>query len=383
MAIGGGRERELHALRGERGAVHRHVEVRRRDRRGRRGVDDRAGRAHRHDGPVDALAERQVLAEEVADVGDHLAVHDERLRVDEVRHLRGRAGEVEVQRVAFHRERARQLVLLVAPLDPAGHRVGAAGETGDAVAQHRLRGVAHRGEGVRELIDADGLHHRRELRRRHVAPGDEPAQVHLHEAGQAHVGEDEVPRVAALDPGGEQAHRREADCLLVALGGVGCPRAECHAADVDQVRRRRDPPDEGFAHEHGTADLDVLRVVAATAVRVVGDEHVARCQRGRVARQRVLDEVAGAGPLVLDLAAAREQLARGAEDVARVVLALGDDRAHRGLLDGDCTLVDHRLEPAAGDLEQDRVDARAHRAAPCVASSGSRISAPRASARAR
>ena len=181
--VGGGGERQLHALRGESGAVHRHVEVRRGDRRGRRGVDDRPGRAHGHDGSVDALAERQVLTEEVADVGNHLAVHDEGLRVDEVRHLRGRAGEVEVQRAAIHGERARQFVLLDAPLDPAGHRVGAMGEAGDAVAQHRLGGVAHRGEGVRELAHTDGLHDRRKLRGRHVAPGNEPAQVHLHQAG--------------------------------------------------------------------------------------------------------------------------------------------------------------------------------------------------------
>ena len=124
-------------------------------------------------------------------------------------------------------------------------------------------------------------------------------------------------------------------------------------------------------------------MVAATAVRVVGNEHVARRERGRVARQGVHDEVAGTGPLVLDLAAAREQFACGAEDVARVVLALGDDRAHRGLLDGDRALVDHGLEPAAGDLEQDRIDARAHRGAPCTGTSASRISAPRASGRAR
>ena len=120
-----------------------------------------------------------------------------------------------------------------------------------------------------------------ELRGRHVAAGDEPAEVHLHQAGQANVGEDQVPRVAALHAGREQPHRREAHRLLVTLGGVGRPRAERHAADVDEVRRRRDPPDERVADEHRPADLDVLRVVAATAVRVVGHEHVARRERGR------------------------------------------------------------------------------------------------------
>ncbi len=218
-------------------------------------------------------------------------------------------------------------------------------------------------------------------------PATNPAQVHLDEAGQAHVGEDEVPRVAAFDPGREQAHRWEANRLLVALGCVGCPGAERHAADVDQVGGCGDPPDERVAHEHGTADLDVLGVVAPTAVRVIGHEHIPRRQRIPVAGQGVFDQVAGARPLGLDLAAARQQLTGGAEDVARVVLAFGDDRAHRRLLDGDRALVDHRLEPAAGDLEQDRVDALAHRDAPCEAVGdgwwGSRIRAPRPSTPAR
>ena len=41
-------------------------------------------------------------------------------------HLRGRTGEVEVQVAVGDREPAREVVALVAPLDPAVHRVGAA-----------------------------------------------------------------------------------------------------------------------------------------------------------------------------------------------------------------------------------------------------------------
>ena len=62
-----GGERHPQALHRQAARVHRHVEVGRRDRRGRRRVDDRPRLGHNRDRPVDALAEREVLGEVVAD----------------------------------------------------------------------------------------------------------------------------------------------------------------------------------------------------------------------------------------------------------------------------------------------------------------------------
>ena len=67
--------------------------------------------------------------------------------------------------------------------------------------------------------------------------------------------------------------------------------------------------------------------------------------RSRVVR----DDVPRAGPLVLDLARRPTSSSpRGTEQVAREVLAFGDDRADRGLLDRQRALVDDGLRAGCG-----------------------------------
>ena len=110
--------------------------------------------------------------------------------------------------------------------------------------------------------------------------------------------------------------------------------------------------------EHGATDLDVSGVVAAAVVGVVGREDVAITDGVAEAGHGRANDVHRRCPLVLDRAPADEHLAAGVEHVGGEVLAFGDDRAHRGLLDRQRALVGDRLEPGAEQLEQDGI--RAH-----------------------
>jgi hypothetical protein len=76
-------------------------------------------------------------------IGAGTTEHDVRLRIDEVRHLRRSATEVERQITSGDGQTARDVVPLVAPLDPAVHRVGTGLYARDPFAQDPLGVVAH------------------------------------------------------------------------------------------------------------------------------------------------------------------------------------------------------------------------------------------------
>jgi hypothetical protein len=120
-----------------------------------------------------------------------------------------------------------------------------------------------------------------------------------------------------------------------------------------------DPPDEVALVEDRLLDHHVLGVQAPAVVRVVGEEHVARGDGVAEARDRRLDRVRRRAEMEQDHPRAHDEIALRIHDRDRIVLGLGDGGGDGGVVDGQRGLFPDGLQPAADDLEIDRVGGRA------------------------
>src|SRR5207237_120807 len=146
-----------------------------------------------------------------------------RLRVDEERDLLVRALEVEHESIAVHGERARSVDELVSPFRPADRSILPRFEHADATSQLPLRQLHQGVESPGELVHTNAAHELYELHLGHVAAGHETAEVHLDETGEADVDTEEVPHVRDLVATLHEAHGRNPERLLEAVGGVRGP----------------------------------------------------------------------------------------------------------------------------------------------------------------
>src|SRR5207248_9992291 len=212
-------------------------------------VDDRAlGRNHAH-GPQDAVGEGDVGGEDLVHADDQLRADDLGLRVEEVRALGRRPAVVEHELPAGHAERAADEERLLVEFHPAPVAVLAAGQLGDARPQHALRAPADRAERRTENARTHLALELDHLLGGDVGAGHEALQIYLNRRRLANVVEHEPPDVVYRLAAAEDAERRHAHALLIAVAGARREAAGHHAAHVDHVPRRARPADARPAPE--------------------------------------------------------------------------------------------------------------------------------------
>ncbi len=175
---------------------------------------------------------------------------------------------------------------------------------------------------------------------------------------------DRLARVLLDDPhhrlvlaaGLVELEQRQPQPLLVDLGRVHGDRPGREPADVDVMRHRRGVPLELAPVEDRLDHVHVRQVLAAEAVRVVGEEDVARVDvLAEVLPdvphdRRERPELDGEGqPL-------RDQLAVAVAERRRVVHRVADDRRVRAAHHDERHLVGHRRERVLDHLERDGID---------------------------
>ena len=226
------------------------------------GVPGRVGDAGVHQEPQRAVDRCLGEGDRRVDPGLHLARRT--LEVDHDAVAVDGYGDLEHQRAVGH----------VVGVDVAGCVVGAVRQGLDllprqvlGVVDQHIHVAAHRGRAV-----AVGEAHQAPLAR--PGRGDLRSEVAQHLVGHAHVGgEDREDGLDGLAPVVEP-ESRDAQPLLVYLGGVGRVRPR---DDASHVRMVRDDAGEALGlavDEHGLNYVDVGQVYAAGGVGVVQDEHV-------------------------------------------------------------------------------------------------------------
>src|SRR5690606_19071931 len=104
--------------------------------------------------------------------------------------------------------------------------------------------------------------------------GDLGLQVAEYGRRLAHVLPDHRPDLLDADTAFEELQRRNAQALLVDLGGVGAVAAGRHAADVEVMTERADDGDSAPLVEDRAKGCDVRKMLP-TAVRIIGDDDIA------------------------------------------------------------------------------------------------------------
>ena len=153
------------------------------------------------------------------------------------------------------------------------------------------------------------------------------------------VGEDHLPDIFGILAPAHDFDQRKAQSLLVDLGGGGGERSRRHASDLGDVPDvRNEAEDLSFVVDG--LDHGVLRHVAATAVRVVVNNDVARLEVLQpVLLDGPLDGVEDCPELGWAELRLRDHVAVAVEDHAREVEALVEDGRVGGLHHGDTHLA--------------------------------------------
>ncbi|MCY1401711.1 hypothetical protein D9M71_168340 [compost metagenome] len=153
---------------------------------------------------------------------------------------------------------------------------------------------------------------------------------------QTHVGGDHIDQ-CLVDPATVvDSYSGELQPFLVDLAGVGAEAARVLATDLGPVRLVRRPGNQPALMEYRHDHRYVGKVGPASAIGIVGDEHVTRQDiLGREflqhAAHRPIEGADEAGNAV----ALGDQLAAAVGQADAVVQRLIDDRAHAGALEGD------------------------------------------------
>ena len=292
--------------------------------------------------------------------------------VDPRRRNRRRAGEIHLDRVARDRRRRHEIDRAVVAVDPHARAVDAGCEPGDRFAHSGTRALEDVRPERAQVVDAELVEHREQAPGADLVAGDERIEVADHLIGRADVGAHELEQRLVHLPGAREAHQRHVQPLLEHVARV---RAHPEAADVDDVRGRREQRDQAVAPERRRHEREVVQMPGPLP-RIVGREDVARAhRRGGELREEVADRarhgvhVAGRPGDGL-----REHVARGVEDpgrdVARFARRGGEPDADQRLR----LLLDDREQPVPHQLQADGVEGAAH--------AGDSIRCPNASTRA-
>jgi len=226
---------------------------------------------------------------------------------------RARSGHVEEQLIALlgdlHADGERLVDHAVA-VDLRGTFVDAVGNAGDLGPHLALSAVAHLGDGRAHDIGAIAVDQCSEA---HLASG-QCGGLGLDVAdalvGNADVGQDDGENLLVHLALLEELHRRQAQPLLLDLGGAGGEAAGHHAADVGPVAGVGEPGEDLALVEERLYEPHVHQMGAAE-VGVVDDEDVARLHHSCIVAFHPLDDGTG-----------REL--HGADEDRQAEFALGD-----------------------------------------------------------
>ena len=161
-------------------------------------------------------------------------------------------------------------------------------------------------------------------------------------------------------PGAKQLHRRKANALLMALGGLGIVVAGNIAADIEPVADRGQPAEQLPVPEDRPHQPEIVEVRAAL-IGIVEQEGIARLEPA-VARHLVdhrLDrEGHGTDEDRQAIGALHQRVAGdGVVEPVAGVARLGDDRVEGRAEQRRVHLVGDLFEPALQDGQSDRIDA--------------------------
>ncbi len=226
--------------------------------------------------------------------------------------------------------------------DAGAHLLGRAGAQLDDAGIDRLGPVAHQ-QGVEALLahqEGRGL-------------GLDIADALV---GDADVGEDDRQDLLVHFALAVEAHGRQAQPLLLDLGGVGGEAARHGAARIGPVPGVGEPAVKRPAMEKGTVEAHVHQVGAAQ-IGVVGDEHVARAHVLDPCNQLPRTELHGADEDRQAEVALGDQIARVLViDAVRTVERLGDHGAEGGADEGQVHLVADLDQAALNHGQGDGID---------------------------
>src|SRR5262249_11745952 len=201
------------------------------------------------DGTEDAVRERYVGGEELMHPHHDLGAHDLRLRVEEVRTLRARPRVVELEPPAADAEPAAHPEALLVERRPAMLHLLARRERADARREHALREPADRAQRGAQCRSTDLALEREHLGGGDVRARDQAAEIHLDDLPLADVVEEKPPDLRDGLTAPEDARRRHAHALLVAVAGARREAARDEPAHVDHVAGGARPARAGAAAE--------------------------------------------------------------------------------------------------------------------------------------
>ena len=186
--------------------------------------------------------------------------------------------------------------------------------------------------------------------------------------GDAHVGVEDGEDLGVHHAALEELHRRQAQPLLLDLGGLRREAAGHHAADVGPMPRVLQPAEVLAPVVEGQREAHVHQVRAAE-VGIVDDVDVAGLGRAGLALADQADQLArrilhGADEhRQAQLALADQRAGRPVVDARRAVVGLGDDGREGRAREGDVHLVADLAERGLDHGQRDGVDG-AHAAPP-------------------
>ena len=280
----------------------------------------------------------------------------------------GRAIEVDVDAVVADRQRTDEIHGLVVAVDAHPVLPAAGRQLADLVQHRRARCLDDPVAGPVEAVETEFVQRREQRARAGAIAGREGIQIALRGHRVPHVGAQDAKQRAVRLVRAEQVVDRQVDAFLEDLGAV---RAEAEAADIGDVRRRREQADGRVVAEYRRDDGEVVEVSRAVP-GVVGDEDVA----GRERRNRMpVQEIADTRRHRVDVSRCaghglREHAAPGVEHARGQVARLAHRRRECRTDQCLCLLLDDRQQAIPQDLHADTIDGSRfrHRSPPCAAS---------------
>ena len=274
-------------------------------------------------------------------------------------HLRGRPLEVHPHLVAAHGQLDRdpqRFRLVAEPVNEVLERVcpvGQGGELGTHQALAEQLQLVHVAAALERAVPLENLD---QAALAGAAGRDLGPQVADHLDRLARVLLEDADHARVLAAGLVELEQGQPQPLLVDLGRVHGDRPRREPADVDVVRHRRGVPLELALVEDRLDHVEVRQVLAAEAVRIVGDEHVAGLDvlaevLAHVPHdRRERPELDGEGQTL------RDELALAVAERRRVVHRVADDGRVGAAHHDERHLVGHRRERVLDHLEGDGID---------------------------
>ena len=250
-------------------------EVARAHRRGRRRVEEGAqGRGHA-DRPERALVVRRLRVEQALDAKCCVRIGVAQHRVDAAAHLRRAALEVDPHIAVLHPHAAVVEQRVLESVEFERVTVFAVGDFFQRAAHRLLRGGLDRVRERAEVVDVFFDHQVDQALRAHGVGGDQRLHIAHHLVGGAGVVFEQIKQQLDAHAFVIELARRDAQSFLEHVARACRVR---HAADVHHMAHRAGERDQPSLVEHRHHHVHVGQVAGAHP-RVVGEQHIAGCER--------------------------------------------------------------------------------------------------------